>query len=151
MSPQPQELGVYIGRCCLACCYGSQASQWKKLEESAPALCGTYSTYVCPLENRDRDSNRTWLTWARPDWGIRNKLLSLATITLDLNCLKALCMLGLELTQPKRSLFNCSASTVMNSACHAEHMMSRNDNRHARQEWSYLESLSSVDLIWLVL
>jgi hypothetical protein len=34
-----QELGVSIGSSCLACCYGSQVSQWKKLEEGVRALC----------------------------------------------------------------------------------------------------------------
>jgi hypothetical protein len=60
--PQNQELGVSIGNSCLACCYGSQASHWKKLDEGAPALCGSFLSYVWPWERGDKWSNRTWLT-----------------------------------------------------------------------------------------
>jgi hypothetical protein len=35
-----QEVGVSIGISCLAYCYGYQATQWKMMEEGAPALCG---------------------------------------------------------------------------------------------------------------
>jgi hypothetical protein len=42
MDSHHQELGVSIGSSCLACCKGSQASQWKKLEEGGPALCGSF-------------------------------------------------------------------------------------------------------------
>jgi hypothetical protein len=36
------ELGVSLGNSCLVCCYGQQASQWKKLQEGAPALCENF-------------------------------------------------------------------------------------------------------------
>jgi hypothetical protein len=39
-----KELGVSISSSCLACCYGSQASQQNKLEEGAPDLCGSCLT-----------------------------------------------------------------------------------------------------------
>jgi hypothetical protein len=55
VGPHHQELGVCIDSSCPACCYGSQANQWKKLEEGAPALCGSF---LRPQENGDR----TWLT-----------------------------------------------------------------------------------------
>jgi hypothetical protein len=42
VDPHHQELGLYLGSSCLACLYGIQASQWKKLEEGAPAFCGSF-------------------------------------------------------------------------------------------------------------
>jgi hypothetical protein len=37
-----QKLRVSIGSSCLTSCKHSQASQWKKLEEGGPALCGSF-------------------------------------------------------------------------------------------------------------
>jgi hypothetical protein len=42
MGTHHQELGVSIGSLCLTCWYGRQASQWKMVEEGAPALCGSF-------------------------------------------------------------------------------------------------------------
>jgi hypothetical protein len=42
VSRHHQELGVSIGSFCLACCYGSQVSQWKKLEKCALALMAAF-------------------------------------------------------------------------------------------------------------
>jgi hypothetical protein len=62
VGPLQQELGGSLGSSCHACCYGGQASEWKKLEEVAPALCGSFLSEVSLGKNGDRDSNRTWLT-----------------------------------------------------------------------------------------
>jgi hypothetical protein len=49
---------------------------------------------VWPVENGDRDSNRTWLTWAPQDWGIPNTLLAEATMPHGLNGPKAFVEIG---------------------------------------------------------
>jgi hypothetical protein len=49
-----QELRVSIGSSYLAYCYGSQARQWKKLDEVAPALCGSFLSKMWPTENGAR-------------------------------------------------------------------------------------------------
>jgi hypothetical protein len=108
---------------------------------------------VWPLENGDREKNRTWLTWDHPDWGIPKTLLPQATMPRDLNCSQGFCNLGLELTiSTGFTSSHFAASAVMNSGCHPEHTTSRFDNsRQARQQWGYMESQSPVDLTTLVL
>jgi hypothetical protein len=57
---------------------------------------GSYpcSVWLLSLENRDRDSNRIWLTWVHQDWGIPSTLLAHATMPYGLNCPQAFVQFG---------------------------------------------------------
>jgi hypothetical protein len=121
-----QELGVSIGSSCLACGYGSQANQRKKLEEGGLALCGSFPSYVLPGKTADRDSNRTWLTWARHDSGIPNTLLAHATMPHGLNCPQDFVQLGSGTHQAEQASLRLTVvyrlswiqGVTLNTRCH---------------------------------
>jgi hypothetical protein len=84
-----------VHRLLLPCLLLWQPSQ--SMEEDGgrcPCFVWQLSQLSVAGENGDRDSNRTWLTWAWLDCGILHTLLAHATMPHGLNCPQAFVPLG---------------------------------------------------------
>jgi hypothetical protein len=151
--PYHQELGESIVSSCLACCYGSQDSQWKKLEEVGPVLWKLCQlNMACGKQRQGQQQNMVDLNSS--GLGNSKHTASPGYHTWWFELSTGLCATW-DWNSPSRTGLtssHCGASAVMNSGSHPEHRMSRIDkSSHTRHAWGYMETQSPVDLTSLVL
>jgi hypothetical protein len=150
----PLELGESWGSSCLACCYGSPASQAERSWRKVPLSCVEDFSVKWVLGKQSRDSRSTWVTWPHQDWGILFFTASLSYHAPWFGKSTGLCALWSWIPPSRTSCpgFHCGTQAEVISGAHTEHLISWcAASRLAREEGGYMEAQTTVYLTSLLI
>jgi hypothetical protein len=122
----PLELGESWGSSCLACCYGSPASQAGKRWRKVPLSCVEDFSVKWGLGKWSRDISSAWVTWGHQDWGIRFFTESLSYHAPQFGESTVLCALWAWISPSRtgRHGSHCGTQAALITGAHTEHLIS---------------------------